>query len=63
MARRKGQRKSSWIVQMRCTVIRVIVCEDCTEEQARDDPFGHSTDEGDDLELVDWEVNAVDENV
>lgn len=42
MARAK---KGSWIVRVKAEVIKEIVCEDCTEEQARDDPYEHMVDE------------------
>lgn len=35
----------SWIVTMTCTVVKEVVCDDCTEAQARDDPFEHAVDE------------------
>ena len=62
MARKKGKR-SSWIVRLRCVVIRDVVCEDCTKEEALDDPLASVNDDADEIELVDWEVLSVDENV
>lgn len=58
----KPKKKRSWIVRLRCVVVKEITCEDCTEDQARDDPWEHV--DGDELEIeqVDWEVKSVKEN-
>jgi len=55
-------KKSSWDVRMRCTVTKIVHCEDCTEEEARTDPFEHAVDEQE-IEQVDWEVREVTEDV
>jgi hypothetical protein len=35
----------SWIVRMHAVVEKEVVCEDCTEKQARDNPFEHAIEE------------------
>jgi hypothetical protein len=53
-------KKKSWIVRMECTVLRDVYVSDCTEEEARTNPFEHATSE-DDVDLRDWEVKSVEE--
>lgn len=50
--------KKSWIVRMECVVIKDVYVEDCTEEQARKEPFEHATDECE-LEMIEWEIKSV----
>ncbi len=38
-------KKGSWIVKARCVVIKEIVCDDCTEEEARANPYNNFTQE------------------
>lgn len=46
MPRKKKEPETrSWIVRAKCVVMKEIVCDDCTEEQARADPFEHAVDE------------------
>lgn len=54
--------KKSWTVRLRCVVMKEVTCEDCTEQQARMDPFSHATDEIE-TEQVDWDVRSVKEVV
>lgn len=63
MARRKKEPECrSWIVRAECHVTKEIICEDCTEEQARNDPFEHAVDEneihGDTVRVVSVEPNV-----
>jgi hypothetical protein len=59
MSKRKD--KGSWIVTMRCTVTKEVVCENCTEEEARDNPFEHAVSE-EEMGQEDWEVTHVEPN-
>ena len=54
-------KKGSWVVQMKCTVTKTVVCEDCTEEDARTDPFEYAIDEQE-TSQIDYEVTSVEEN-
>jgi hypothetical protein len=56
------ERPGSWIVQVRCTVIKEVVCDDCTEEQASEDPWTRATDESE-ITMTDWEILKVEANV
>lgn len=47
-----------WIVRARCVIVKQIVCEGCTEEEARADPWAHAIDETE-LEQIDWDVTEV----
>lgn len=60
MAKKKPARRS-WIVRIRCTVIKEIVTDDCTEDEAHADPFAHSVEENH-LEHEDWDVLSVKPN-
>lgn len=53
--------KGSWTVRMRCTVTKDVICENCTEEEARTDPFEHAVDEME-IDQRDYEVTDVREN-
>lgn len=46
---------------MECVVNKVLVCENCTEEQAHDDPWSFVVQE-DETDMKDWEVKKVEEN-
>ncbi len=48
--------KGNWVVMLKRTVTTQLYCEDCTEDEARDDPWEHAT--GDDVEL-----DCIDEDV
>jgi hypothetical protein len=52
------QRMTQYIVRVRCKVMKVVVCENCTEEQAENEPFSFSVDEQE-VEQYDWEVASV----
>ena len=50
--------KGKWFVILRCTIIKQVHCEDCTEEEAAEEPFERADDEME-VEQVDWEVIEV----
>lgn len=58
----KKRKKSSWIVTVEAKVMKELICEDCTEEQARSDPYLYSIDERE-VDVEDWEVKDVQENI
>ena len=39
MAKAQKEKKSSWVVRMRCVVTKEVVCDDCTEEEAKKNPW------------------------
>lgn len=53
--------KGSWIVNVECTVTKELICEDCTEAEAREYPFTHSVQERE-LGTSDWDVKRVEPN-
>jgi hypothetical protein len=53
--------KKSWLVRVKATIIKEVVCDDCTEAQAESDPFEHAIDERE-LEQWDYTVESVKEN-
>lgn len=48
--------KRNWILRLKCEVTKEIECEDCTEEQARADPWEHAVGDEIEIEQIDWEV-------
>ena len=58
----KKQKRDHWKVTMRCEVTRIVSCEDCTEEEARENPWDYATDEQD-VDLINWEVRKVERDV
>ena len=46
---------------MKCEVIKDVYVSDCTEDDARTNPFEHSTDERE-VDQLDWEVRSVEPN-
>lgn len=57
----KKQKTGSWIVRMKCTVIKDVVCDGCTEEQAESNPYDYSIEENE-IEQTDYEVLSVKPN-
>lgn len=51
--------KGNWEVRMRATITKLVYCEDCTEEEARNDPFEHATDEHE-VDQIDYDVLGVE---
>ena len=54
-------KKRNWIVRMECKVIKDVYVSDCSEEEARTNPFAHSTNERE-VDQLDWEVRSVEPN-
>jgi hypothetical protein len=59
MAKRK--QKGSWVVRVKATVIKDVVVEGCTEDEARENPWEHAIEETE-VEQTDWEVRSVEPN-
>jgi hypothetical protein len=55
-------KKGSWIVTVRCAVIKEVVVENCTAEEAREHPFLYSVSQRE-LEQSDCCVDSVEPNV
>jgi len=51
-------KKGNWTVKIRAEVDKEVTCENCTEEEARNDPWEHAVDE---IEIMQssWEVKSV----
>lgn len=56
-----SKKKSNWIVRLKCEVIKEVYADDCTEEQATQNPLEHATGETE-IDQRDWEVVSVHEN-
>lgn len=59
--KKKPEEPRSWVVRIVATVIKDIICDDCTKEEAERNPFAYATDEMD-IDTPDWEVRSVQEN-
>ena len=57
--RKTKEFRGPWEVRMRITREYIVTCENCTEEEAREKTFAHSTDEQD-VDTIDWEVLEVE---
>lgn len=53
--------KKSWIVTLECVVKKSVVTDDCTEYEARNDPFGHAIQETE-IDQRDYDVKKVEPN-
>jgi hypothetical protein len=53
--------KSNWVVRLRCVVTKVVYAENCTEEQAAEDPWAYSVNE-DEISQEDWKVLRITED-
>jgi len=54
-------KKGSWIVRMKVTGTHIVTCDNCTEDEARENPYLYAVDEQD-VETSDWEIISVEEN-
>jgi len=54
-------KKGNWVVTMICEIKREVYCENCTENEARSEPFKYAVDERD-IELTDWRVDCIERN-
>lgn len=61
MAKKKKE-TGSWIVTMRCTVTKEVVVDNCTREQAEEQPWDFAIDENE-TGQIDWDVENVEPNV
>lgn len=61
MAKKKPKPIRSWIVRMRCVVIKDVIVTGCSEGEARDNHWEHSEEETE-VEQLDWEVLSVEPN-
>lgn len=51
----------SWVVDLECVVYKAVVCENCTREQARKDPFLYAVEEIE-TDQFDWTVLNIADN-
>lgn len=56
-----GKEKCSWIVTIERVVRTEVIAEDCTEEQARENPYEYCVDERD-VDTIDYDVKSVELN-
>jgi len=57
-----SDKKSDWIVTVKCKITKEIYVENCTEEEAKNNPWDYSIDERE-VEQVSWEFVSTEENV
>ena len=56
------KQKGSWVVRVQETVVREMVCDNCTEEEAREHPFDHAVGDVTEVDSSDWDVISVEPN-
>lgn len=56
---RSEDQKRNWIATMRCVVTKTVTLEDCTEEQALNNPWDHSVDEQE-SDQRDWDIERLE---
>lgn len=54
--------KKQWIVTMRCTVTKEVIVTECTEEQAKENPYDCEVIEERETDQSDFDVLSVEEN-
>lgn len=54
-------KKQDWIVRMKREVITDVYVQNCTEDEARNDPWSYVSDEKE-IDQRDWEVLSVEPN-
>lgn len=59
--KQKNSQKGSWLVRVEVTVMKEVVCEDCTEAEAVENPFQYAIEERE-TDMLDWNVESVEEN-
>ena len=46
---------------MQCTIIKEVICDNCTKKEAENNPWDYAIDETE-MEQIDYEVLGVEEN-
>ena len=63
MPTKKRPRKGSWVVTIKVIRTEQIVCDNCTQQEAQNDPWTHHDGVNPiDQEMTDWDVQSVHEN-
>jgi hypothetical protein len=58
VTRRTKGKTGNWKVRVRCVVTKIVYCDNCTEEEARAEPWDYAVEEHE-VEQVDWAVTGV----
>lgn len=53
-----NEKRRTWTARMRCVVTKVVTLENCTEAQARSDPWEFATDEQE-VDQRDWDIEEL----
>jgi len=61
MPSKKPKTPRSWIVRMRCEIVKEVFCKGCSEQEARENPWDYSSDETE-IEQTNWEIESVRSN-
>lgn len=62
MAKKTKEVNRNWTVKMKCVVIKEVCIDNCTEDQARDNPWDQDVTDETEIEQTDWEVLHVEPN-
>lgn len=52
------KKSKGWVVMVRCEVVKELVCDYCSKQDAEDDPFAHAIQERE-CGTPDWEVISI----
>ncbi len=52
-------KKGCWVVTLKATVTRTLIVNDCTREEAENNPYEHEVVDERDHETIDYEVKGV----
>ena len=55
-------KKSNWVVRVKCSVLKEVVCEDCTEVQAKHSTWKYAKGPEIEVDMDEWEVLSVKED-
>ncbi len=54
-------KQSSWVVKLECVVEKELICENCTQAEAEQNPFGFAIEERE-TGQSDWTVKSIEPN-
>ena len=57
----RKQAKQSWVFKVECLVTKSVVLENCTEEEARNNPWSFAVEETE-TGMIDWEFINLEPN-
>lgn len=56
------EKKRDWVVRVKATSTREVYCENCTEDEARNNTWDHAVGDEVEIECTDYKVTSVEPN-